>query len=48
MDWSFIGKYIPMYAEAAKFTLKIGMIGILCSIAAGLICSIIIYYKIPV
>lgn len=48
MDWSFIGKYIPLYAEAAKFTLKIGMIGILCSIAAGLICSIIIYYKIPV
>ena len=48
MDWSFIAKYIPMYVEAAEFTLKIGIIGILCAIAAGLICSIIVYYRIPV
>lgn len=48
MDWSFIGKYTPLYVEAAKFTLKIGMIGILFSIITGLFCSIILYYKIPV
>lgn len=48
MDWSFIGKYIPLYVEASKFTLKIGLIGILCAILVGILCSLIIYFKIPV
>jgi polar amino acid transport system permease protein len=41
-------EYIPMYVTAAKLTLKIGFMGILFSLAIGLICSIVQYYKIPV
>lgn len=37
-----------MYAEAAKLTIGIGIIGIILSIAVGLICTIILHYKVPV
>lgn len=48
MNYDFIMKHIPMYVEAAKLTLSIGFIGIVISIAVGLILSIIRYYKVPV
>ena len=48
MDLSFIERVIPQYIEAAKLTLRLGIIGIICSIIVGLICSMIKYYKVPV
>lgn len=48
MDFGFINKYIPMYVEAGKLTVRIALIGITASIIVGLICSLIRYYRIPV
>lgn len=47
MDWQFIHKVLPMYEKAAWLTLRIGLIGIVCSIVIGLICAVIMYYKVP-
>ena len=48
MDWLFIEKYTPMYIQAAGLTLRIAAIGILLSLAVGLICSTVQLLKIPV
>jgi polar amino acid transport system permease protein len=48
MDINFINKYIPLYVEAAKLTLRIAFIGIITSIFVGLICHLIRHYKIPI
>lgn len=48
MSWEFIEKYLPMYQEAALLTLKVGVIGIAFAILIGLLCAVILYYKIPV
>lgn len=48
MDWSFISKYTPLYAEAAGLTVTIGVIGIVLAAALGLLCALAKYYKIPV
>lgn len=47
MDWAFIEKYIPLYREAAGLTLSIALLGVLLSLAIGLICSLILYFRIP-
>ncbi len=41
-------QYAPMYVEAAKLTLGLGTAGILLSLAVGLVCALIQYYKVPV
>lgn len=48
IDWNFIIDNIPSYAEAASLTLKLGFIGIVLSIIIGLLCSIILYFKVKV
>jgi len=48
MDFEFINKYIPLYVEAAKLTVRIAFVGISISIVVGLIFSLIRYFKIPV
>ncbi|MCI8673996.1 MAG: amino acid ABC transporter permease [Lachnospiraceae bacterium] len=48
MDVGFITKYVPLYIEAAKLTLKLGVIGILLSLVIGLFCSLALYYRVPV
>lgn len=48
MDFEFIKKVIPMYVEASWLTLKLALIGILLSLAVGLICALIKYFKVPV
>ena len=37
-----------MYAEAAKLTLGIGLIGILFSVVIGLFCVLVQHYRVPV
>lgn len=48
MDIEFIVEYIPLYVEAAKLTLGIGLIGIVLSLLVGLLIAFIQYFKIPV
>ena len=48
LDWLFIEKYAHMYIQAAGLTLRIAAIGILLSLAVGLICSTVQLLKIPV
>lgn len=48
MDTEFIVEYIPLYVEAAKLTLGIGLIGIILSLVVGLLISVIQYFKIPI
>lgn len=48
MDIDFITQYAPLYVEAAKLTLGLGIMGILFALVIGLICSLIQYFKIPV
>ena len=48
MDFNFIQKFLPMYAEAARLTLIIGVIGIVLSVMIGLVCALVKYYRVPV
>ena len=48
MDWAAIGQYLPLYETAMWLTLRIGWIGIVGSIAIGLVVALIVHYKIPV
>ena len=45
-DTSFIISSIPLYVEAIKITVIIGLLGIALSLIIGLICSIITYFNI--
>ena len=47
MDWSFIGKYAPMYVRAAGLTLRIGGIGVALSLLLGFACCMIRYFRLP-
>ncbi len=47
MDFNFIAKYTSMYIEAAKLTLRLGIVGIIFSVIIGMLSSLIMYYKIP-
>lgn len=48
MDTEFIKQIMPMFAEAALLTARTGCIGILLSAAAGAVCAVIRFWKIPV
>lgn len=48
MDWIFIRQYLPLYKEAAGLTLLMALWGILLSLVIGLICSLVLYFKVPV
>ena len=48
LNFDFIVKYLPWYIDAAILTVKIAFFGILFSLALGIICSIVQYYRIPV
>ncbi len=48
LNIDFMKEYAPMYMEAAKLTISIGIVGIIFSLVIGFACSIIQYYKIPI
>jgi len=48
MDYEFIKSVIPMYADAALFTLKISAAGIALSFLVGLLCAVARYERIPI
>ena len=48
IDWNFIMDNLHLYMDAAGLTLKLGVIGIILSLAIGLFCSVILYFKIRI
>ena len=48
MDLEFLAKYAPLYVEAAKLTISIGLLGIIFSLLVGFVCSMVGYLKIPI
>ena len=48
LDWHFITQYAPLYVEAARLTVFIAFWGILLAFAVGVLCSAVLYYKVPV
>lgn len=48
LDFDFIEQYVPLFVEATGLTLRFGLAGITLSLMVGLLCSLVIYYKIPV
>ncbi len=48
MNWDFMIEYLPLYEEAAWLTVRLGVLGIILATIVGLICMIILYYKIPI
>lgn len=46
MDFAFMAKHVPMYWEAAKLTLSLAFLGILCSLILGFACAMALYYKV--
>lgn len=48
MNWEVIQEYLPLYQKAMWLTLRIGWLGIILSVLLGLVCALVIHYKIPV
>ena len=48
MDWEYVAKILPLYGKAAVLTVRIGVLGILFAMLAGLLCSVVRQMKIPV
>lgn len=48
IDIAFISEALPIYAEAGRRTIILGVCGILISLVIGLICSLARYYRLPV
>lgn len=48
MNLDILARYAPMYVEAAILTLRIAAIGIVGSLALGLLVAAIRHYRIPV
>jgi len=48
IDWNFIMTSLPLYEKAAYITLKLALAGIVLSLVIGLICSVILYFKVKV
>ncbi len=48
MDVSVLKEYFPLYVEAAKLTVSLGVAGIAISILIGLFCAFVRYFKVPV
>ncbi|NRT87643.1 amino acid ABC transporter permease [Clostridium beijerinckii] len=48
IDWNFVVTNLPLYEKAAWLTLKLAIVGILLSLVIGLLCGIILYFKVKV
>ncbi|NSB89085.1 amino acid ABC transporter permease [Clostridium saccharobutylicum] len=48
IDWNFVVTNLPLYEKAAWITLKLGFAGIIISLVIGLLCGIILYFKVKV
>lgn len=48
MNWEVIMKYVPLYRKAMILTIRIGWLGIILAVLIGLVCALIVHYRIPV
>lgn len=48
MDWNAVSQYLPLFEKAALLTLRLGAAGIVLAIVIGLVCSMVLYYRIPI
>lgn len=48
LNFQFMAKYLPMYADAAVLTVKIAFFGIIFAVLTGMLCAAARYYRIPV
>ena len=48
MNLEVIRSYIPLFLEAGKLTLRLGLAGIALAIVIGLICAAVSYWHVPV
>ncbi|MGN0494829.1 MAG: amino acid ABC transporter permease [Lachnospiraceae bacterium] len=48
MRFDVMREYLPLYKEALFLTLKIGWMGILFSFLLGMICAVIVHFRVPV
>ena len=48
MDVSFILAHVPDYLAGAWVTLRFGLYGVVCSLALGLICCLLRWFRVPV
>lgn len=48
MNWEVIQEYLPLYRKAMWLTLRIGWMGILFAVVLGLVCALVVHYRIPV
>ena len=47
VNWSYMEEVLPLYREAARLTIRIGLLGIAFAILTGLVCSVIRQLRIP-
>lgn len=48
MDWTFITAHVPEFLGGAWVTLRFGLYGVACSAVLGLLCSLVLAYRVPV
>ena len=48
MDLAVITEYLPLYREAARLTVRLGLLGILGALLVGLLCAAARYWRVPV
>ena len=47
MDWSFITAHVPDFLGGAWVTLRFGLYGVACSAVLGLLCSLVLTFRVP-
>lgn len=48
LNLDFCARYLPLYIDAAKLTVRIAFWGILFALITGVLCAILKYYRVPV
>ena len=48
VDGAFILAHVPDYLSGAWVTLRFGLYGVACSLALGLLCCLLRYFRVPV
>ena len=48
MRFDVMADYLPLFREAAWLTVRLGILGVVCAIAVGLVCALVQYFKVPV
>ena len=47
MDPAVLKEYLPLFIEAAKLTVRLGLLGVFFSLLLGLGCAAVLYFKVP-